>query len=83
MGNDPILEMFTLYEKPRDFPNDYIVRKWEIFAGKDPKPCQIVSKFEANDRDSTIAYVNRLFENHKVLLPRSESDDAIVVGTWI
>ncbi len=83
MGNDPLLEMFTLYEKPLDYPSDYIVRKWEIFAWEDPKPCHIVSKFEADDRDSAIAYVNRLFENHKVLLPRSELDDPTVVGTWI
>ena len=83
MENEPILEMFTLYEKPRDFPNDYIVRKWEVYSGQEPKPCHIVSKFEADGRESAIDYVNRLFANHKILLPRSESDDPIVVGTWI
>lgn len=83
MENDDILAMYTLYEKPQDYPNDYIVRKWEICAGQDPKPCQIVSKFESEDRQSAIAYVNRLFQDHKVLLPRSDTDDPIVVGTWI
>lgn len=83
MDNEPILEMFTLYEKPRDFPNDYILRKWEVYSGQEPRPCHIVSKFEADGRDSAIDYVNRLFANHKILLPRSESDDPIVVGTWM
>lgn len=28
------LEMFTIYDRPNDYPRDYVVRRWRVVRGE-------------------------------------------------
>lgn len=69
------LEMFTVYDRPLDYPGHYVVRRWFAQAGKltaDVVPRLASSLDEA--RAMVPPYLHRL--------PRGEGDDAFVVEVW-
>lgn len=70
------LEMWTIYQRPRDYPCGYVVRRSIIGAG-------IVRA------DKVAIYVKDIHEARamipagKVCLPPDEGDDPVILETWL
>ncbi len=75
---DPWLSMWTIYERPRDHPDGYVARKWDIVPGtSEPVPTMIA--FGA----PTLEAVRSLLPAGLTRLPRSGGDDPAIVETWL
>ncbi len=69
---DGPLEMFVIYDHPRDFPGHFVVRRWI-----DGKPTQDFAI--ADTIDSARAEVPRGMHR----LPHQPGEDDVIVETWI
>lgn len=76
-GADRVLSMWTIYDRPADFPNDYVARRWEI-RGKawGPTADHIVC-------DDLWLLRDQLQELGLTQMPRMEEDEAHIVETWL
>lgn len=70
------LEIFCLYKKPKDFPKEYVIRRWRNDKA-DPFPL-----FKSDSLKTVLEYVET---NHpeKSWLARNPLDDKCILGTWI
>lgn len=72
------LEMWTVYDHPRDFPNDYVARKWVVNGDGSYGPDEevmICSELEP--------IRERLAASGYACMPRDPNDDATILETWI
>lgn len=69
------MTMFTVYEKPADYPIGFVVRKWLIFAG------QAVAA-EARFAES-LEKARELIPVGFARIARNPNDDATVVESWL
>ena len=73
-----VLQMWTVYERPRDFPNEFVVREWHVVAGK------VISRQAAGALTApTLEQARKLVPQDCVCMPRQEGDDPVIVETWI
>lgn len=75
MSARPQLLMFTIYEKPKDHPNGFMVRAWRV-ESKDPTPLEAT-------RVDTLEEARQLIPAGMVKIPRDPSDDPVIVESWI
>ncbi len=70
------LSLFTIYEKPRDYPDEWVVREWKIIKGEavPTKGCE---------RAATLEEARRAIPSGLVCIALSESDDPVIVETWL
>lgn len=71
----PVLEMWVVYKYPKDFPNDYVVRRWKI-DGQELIACE--AQFAP-----TIEAVRKNIPDHLTMLRPMAGDDPCIVETWI
>lgn len=71
-----MLDMYVVYERPRDFPNSFVVRHW-IIDGKGGKPTDwlVVGK--------TLDQVRQAIPGYCVRLERSPEDEPQIVESWL
>jgi hypothetical protein len=77
MGFDDDLTMWTIYERPKDFPGGFVVRPWTLTrGGRGPVP--------------GAAYTARSLEEARGHVPpglyrqdRAPDDDGAIVETWL
>jgi hypothetical protein len=72
------MAMWTVYDHPRDFPNNYVAREW---IAEDGRTRPTGNFLLANDIEVLREIL--LAQMHLHRLPRSESDDPKIVETWI
>lgn len=67
--------LVTIYEKPLDFPDDFVARVWE---GKGAKPTNImIRRFTVQEvREDIMA------AGFTTVFARTEDDDPYIVETW-
>lgn len=69
---------FTIYEKPIDFPDKFVVRKWVVVPGH-PHPI--------NDPDCALAWsieeARALVPDGLNRIPRYPDDDPKIVEVWM
>lgn len=71
------LEMWTVYDHPRDYPQGYIARKFVADAnGARPTPEVITSPTLALIRES-------MMRMGRVCLTRDPQDDPNIIETWL
>lgn len=70
--SDLKIPMIVIYEKPKDFPNNYIARLWDT-----NKPTNI-----AVVRD-TLEELREVIPNHMVKFDRNIDDDKVIVEVWV
>jgi hypothetical protein len=72
------MEQYVLYEKPKDYPTKYVVRKWIIESGKDIKAVGVEGTFATEDlaRD-------HMDQHDLAFLYRCPEDDPVILGVWI
>lgn len=68
--------LVTVYERPLDFPNDYVARVWD---GKRARPTDTMIK------RSTIEEIREDIKNagFKTVFARAEGDDPHIIETWM
>lgn len=67
-----VLVVWVIYERPRDFPTKYVVRRW-CGLSPDAKPLLFDSLREARQ-----AIPTGLFR-----LPQQQQDDPVILETWL
>lgn len=79
MKNEP-LSIWCVYEKPRDYPNNWIARRWEIYCdGKTLPTNDVIVSLSLED-------VRGCLESEQyglVRMVRHPNDDPKIVETWI
>ena len=69
------LTVWTIYERPADYPQGFVVRPFEITSfGPQPGSARYASDLEA---------ARRLVPPGLYCLPRQAGDDPVVVESWI
>lgn len=70
MSTVPII---TVYKKPKDYPDKYIARLWDI----NNKPTRFVVVAD------TLENIRRLVPKNMTCIPPSEKDDPVIVEVYI
>lgn len=73
--DDKTLVIYPIYEKPKDFPEEYVARRWEVRDG-----VQTPTRFYARAR--TLSAVRDAIPAGKVRIVEANVDPCIV-ETWI
>jgi hypothetical protein len=68
--------LFTIYEKPRDYPHGYVVRRWVTDGGPEPHPREAMVA-------ATLEEARALVPPDLYRLQRSPEDDPCIVESWI
>lgn len=72
------LEIYVVYDRPADFPDEYVVRRWITKEGKSV-PDQFVCA-----RSKSLDIIHGLMQRDGlVFLTRDPSDDKCIVGTYL
>lgn len=75
--NQNCLEMWTVYDHPKDYPDSFVARLWQIVDGE-PLPTPMIMQADK------LVKIQRQFEAiglHR--LPRFPGDDPTIVETWL
>jgi hypothetical protein len=75
MDQSDIPTLYTIYKHPRDFPNKYVVRMFKLDM---PTP----NRWNVDSLDEARAVVADLLPGG-VCFPRDDSDDSVIVETWM
>lgn len=71
-----LVTTYTIYDHPTDFPNDFVVRRFD-----NGKPTSVAftcdSLLDARD------LIRALTDGCAVCLARHETDDPVIVETWV
>jgi hypothetical protein len=71
-----VLSMWTIYNHPRDFPDSYVARRYEIAIKPIATDDMIVGR-ELNPLR------NVMIEAGLTVITRNEEDDALIIETWL
>jgi hypothetical protein len=74
------LEMFVVYENPRDFPGKFVVRRWEI-SGGGTSSVQVACRHACVC--DTLEEAREPFPDFLVCLTRHPDDDPCIVEVWL
>lgn len=70
------LAIWTVYERPKDFPESYVARMWEVTA-QGPQPTQTIVE---GDLEFVRAAMRAM---GLVKLLRADGDDPVILETWM
>ncbi len=74
---DRQLEFWTVYEKPLDFPGQFVARRFEIRGGRS-EPTNVALLAESRQE------IDAQFSGKGYTwLPRNPGDEAQIVGSWL
>ena len=77
--NDVLIN-YAVYDHPRDFPDDYVVRRWFVKRGlSEPVPERSIYMQSENLLDIR----TRMKELGLTRINRQEGDDATILETWL
>jgi len=71
------LEMFVVYERPLDFPDSFVVRRWTVVSGAvtaDPLPIAIGLSLDE---------VRSALPAHLECVGRAQHDDPVIREVWL
>lgn len=74
---DEALDVWTVYDRPRDFPDLFVARKWRIVPGDLPMPSS-----EIITATSLLALRNALPPGLVCLL-RDKNDEPKIIEVWL
>ncbi len=74
-----VMTLYTIYDKPVDFPDYFVVRKFFIIRGsKEPEPAEMPFAFA-----DTLEDIRKKIPPGLFCFPRDESDSPRIVETWM
>lgn len=71
------LEMWVVYDHPRDFPAEYVARLWMIGSG------QVVPRDQVLTSRSLSLLRGEMAARGLTVIPRFEGDDPGIVEVWL
>jgi hypothetical protein len=71
------LPVYTIYERPRGYPGEFVVRKFVV------KPPGVTFTGEVVGRSKTLAGARKLLPSGLYRLARFPHDDPVIVETWL
>lgn len=74
--NDSVIYQYVIYERPSDFPHQYVLRQWHIGAGT-AESGKVLALGE------TAEEVRRSIPLGAVSLGRHEGDDPVILEVWM
>jgi hypothetical protein len=74
---EPLLTLWVIYEKPRDFPDAWVVRPQTVHRGGAivPSPTAVLCP--------SLEVARQYVPPGKVCLARDPNDDPVIVESWI
>jgi hypothetical protein len=72
------LAMWTVYRHPKDYPDKYVARRFDVDAGGARPSASIIITPDLTTLRNILQ-----FEMHLTNLPRNEGDDPVIVETWV
>lgn len=72
-----VLDIWTIYDHPRDYPDGFIARRFEVGSGEH-RPTLDVLKADTLEELQTV-----LQRRGMVCIPRSPGDERQIVESWI
>ena len=69
------LTIYTIYERPKDYTNFFVVRRWTVEHGK--------NKAQECGLADTLEEARKLVPWQCVRLARMDKDDPVIVENWI
>ena len=70
------LPMYVIYENPRDFPGQFVVRRHDVYPGR-------VEVQKLATVHTTLEQARRAVPQGLVRLERSANDDPVIRETWL
>ena len=70
-----VLEMFVIYDHPKDYPDFVVLRVWSVHAGRVEPGISYVEK--------TIEACRRHLPNGAINIGRQPGDDPVIVEVWV
>lgn len=77
MAEKTLLTGYTIYDHPLDYPNDFVVRGWDVNKGGEIVPHDFVTRHE------TLEQARRRIPEGLCRTSRFENDDPVIVEVWI
>lgn len=75
------LDHYVIYERPKDFPDKFVVRKWSIVDGEEKAiPMADKNLFVTAD---TLEEARGFVPKDRYRIPRAQEDEPQIVETWI
>jgi hypothetical protein len=78
IDSESTLEMWTIYDRPLDYPSHVVVRRWFVVRGNSEPVPDVVPRLAGS-----IAEARGLVPPHRYRLGRQDGDDPFVVETWL
>lgn len=76
------LDMWTIYEKPRDHPEHYVARRWSVATTRGS--CMVVPRMSPEVMlGETLDAVRRQLPPGLVNIMRRPEDDPCIVEVWL
>lgn len=72
-----ILCLYTVYKYPKDYPDKFVVRRWEINGKPQPENKEIVAVGE------DLQEVRSKLPHGLCRIERQPEDDPVIVETWL
>jgi hypothetical protein len=69
--------LYVIYEKPSDFPNDFVVRRWTTIDGKP------VAHASPHAITPTLEAARESIPPGLYCLPRFDQDDPVIREVWL
>lgn len=71
-----VLEIWTVYDRPKDYPDGFIARMYLIYPGFSVASPSTVT-------GATLAQVRAALPPGLYCMPRNPNDDPVIVESWI
>jgi hypothetical protein len=78
MASPDVLIMWTIYDRPSDFPDCFVARKFEIGRGGEPRATSDILVAHEIDKLRSLLHRRGL-----VRMTRAPEDDPKIVETWL
>lgn len=73
-----VLSVWTVYEHPRDYPDDFVVREHRVYSDGTTHPMPEAQRYQ------TLSAARAPLETRGLhRMPRAEQDDPCIVETWL
>lgn len=78
MPNNPesVLNIWTIYDHPRDFPNCFVARRHEVRSGESAPTADVAISTDLE------ALRSEMMNRGLVCIPRQSGDDPMIVESW-
>lgn len=75
-----VMSVWTIYDRPRDYPEVFVARQFHIVKGNGGEPLPTSNVMVSKDLEPLRAMLRR---KGLAVMPRSEGDEPQIVESWL